>query len=323
MVKPAIQGVLGFPADFYDKLIYDKSVFLSGADKLLPGEFTDFELVKSGITVGDQGRYGVPFKSKFEGTALKDIELSATIDWMDYGYIIPDASKLRTRIKNRPKLTQFQIQSGSEFFGACKDYNILAALKAYIDSTGYQVATEGGYTWDEELAKPDLDIINGFQKLVSTAISLADVPNVKIFYPAKLFGVFLRRNMFENIVTNLKKYLKGTFELSDQAFVPYRPPKRPDGTTMTTNDGTSMDVLSTSAFIVAPGAMLGEHYEFNPAAARAAKVPLSETAREFNFGDKFVQWRGLATLVYPDIRISSPVATSPSHRIYEITGVST
>lgn len=323
MPRDEYQGILGFPKDFYDKLIYDKSTFLSGAEKLLASDTTDDELIKTGLTVGDQGRYGASFKSKGRATALEELELSTKVDWMDYLYIIPDAIKLRTRRKNRPKLTQFQIQSGSEFFAACKDYNILKKIMDFVDTGDYQQATTGGTTWDDENAKPDTDIINAISQLVKTTVPIPDIKNIRIFYPAELFGIFQKRNMFENIVTNLKRYLTGSFELGVEAFMPYRPPRRHDGTNMVTELGVEMNALGTSAIVVAGGEMLGTHYTFNPAEAARARVPLSETGRIYNFGDQYVQWQGYGTIINPDIRIATPLATSPSHRVYEITGVIT
>lgn len=309
-----IPQAITFPSDFYQSVLYQASKLSSASLILVPNKKTTDERVEDYLTVGQMGETNVEFKTATDFTRVDYVKVAKDIQWDKYAFAVLDSTKLKTRKEIALKIDEHQLQSATDFFAAASDYIVLNEIldKVSTSSPDMQVATTGSVTWDDEAAKIEKDIVLGFNAVFSNSnANWKELQSAKIFVPAAVYSGLNTLQLVNNIQQQMKRYLQESFELTENAFIPYKPYYDQDGT-------AQLDALSTSALIVIPGAQLGSYYRYDPVEALRRGVQLAEQWRIPDQGNAYVQWLGHSCLIYPDIRTSAATKTT---RAYEITGV--
>lgn len=180
---------------------------------------------------------------------------------------------------------RLQIENMAKGMAYSKDSKIFTALEAGAGQT--QAA---GATWQAAAATPATDIANAIGKIfTNTYITDADIQNINIFYPAKLFGHMARPIEIGALQETLREWVQREYAIN---LFPTR-------------------MLTTGALAVVKGTQTAIHMQYT-----GSKIPTYEVVPKPGLGMEYFVTSYDKTLVMPQ---SSSVATS--NYICKITGV--
>lgn len=180
---------------------------------------------------------------------------------------------------------RLQIENMAKGMAFSKDQKIFSALQA-----GAGQSQAASVTWQDAAAKPATDIANALGKIfTNTYITDADISNINIFYPAKLFGHMARPIEIGQLQETLRDWVSREYAIN---LYPTR-------------------MLTTDALAVVKGTQTAIHMQYT-----GNKIPTYEIAPLPGKGTEYIVTSYDKTLVMPQ---SESIGTS--NYICKLTGV--
>lgn len=282
-----------FDATVSDKAILKKDIIRDlvylKAEELLVGKNAMVMMPVDGLDV----KFDIPTTTKLtpeevaEGAVanlqkLTFFQVTATLKKYQTRVLITDESKARQIANNQ---VQMSIDAAARGLAYQIDSEIFTTL-----SNGAGNTQAAGSVWSSGTADPATDIANAIGKILdSTTLTDADLGNLTVFYPAKLFGHVAKPIQVGEIQQTLKNWAEREYHIS---LMPTR-------------------MLTTSALCVVKSMETAVHLTYSGNA-----VPTAEEERYPGVGDMF-----LITQYFADKVIPYASGQTTSKRICSITGV--